>query len=183
MKVPALRDEFFFMTRTGATRFPLVPRTMHNRGNFIISLGQLTPWLAQQAETLGVDVFAGFAAAAQVFDDAGGVKGVRIGDMGVQRDGTPGPNYAPGAHIHASVTLIAEGARGSLAKELIRRFELSAGHAPRRSAWASRSFGSCLRDACSQASSSTPSAGRSIGAPTAAASSITSTTTGFTSAM
>src|ERR1700693_408157 len=93
MKVPALRDEFFFMTRNGATRFPLVPRTMHNRGNFIVSLGQLTPWLAQQAEALGVDVFAGFAAAAPVFDDAGGVKGVRIGDMGVQRDGTPGPNY------------------------------------------------------------------------------------------
>jgi len=130
MKVPALRDEFFFMTRNAARRFPLVPRTMHNRGNFVISLGQLTPWLAQQAEALGVDVFAGFGAAAPVFDDAGAVKGVRIGDMGLQRDGSRGPNYTPGAQIHAAVTLIAEGARGSLAKELIQRFNLSAGHDP-----------------------------------------------------
>ena len=97
MKVPAVRDEFSFMTRSKALRFPLVPRQMHNHGNFIISLGQLTPWLAQQAEALGVDVFAGFAAAAAVFDDAGRVKGVRIGDMGLQKDGTHGPNYTPGA--------------------------------------------------------------------------------------
>ncbi len=130
MKVPALRDEFFFMTRTGALRFPLVPRQMHNQGNFIVSLGQLTPWLAQRAEALGVDVFPGFAVAAALFDDAGGVKGVRIGDMGVQKDGSHGPNYTPGAHIHAGVTLIAEGARGSIAKELIKRFDLTRGHNP-----------------------------------------------------
>jgi electron-transferring-flavoprotein dehydrogenase len=130
MKVPALRDEFFFMTRTGAMRFPLVPRQMHNQGNFIISLGQLTPWLAERAEALGVDVFSGFAAAGALFDDAGGVKGVRIGDMGVEKDGSHGPNYTPGAHIHAHVTLIAEGARGSIAKELIRRFDLTLGHNP-----------------------------------------------------
>ena len=130
MKVPAARDEFFFMTRGKALRFPLVPRQMHNHGNFIISLGQLTPWLAEQAEALGVDVFPGFAAAAPVFDDAGQVKGVRIGDMGVQKDGTPGPNYAPGAEIHARLTLLAEGCRGSISKELIKRFDLSAGHNP-----------------------------------------------------
>jgi electron-transferring-flavoprotein dehydrogenase len=130
MKVPAARDEFFFMTRGKALRFPLVPRQMHNHGNFIISLGQLTPWLAEQAEALGVDVFPGFAAAAPVFDDAGHVKGVRIGDMGVQKDGTPGPNYAPGAEIHARLTLLAEGCRGSISKELIKRFDLSAGHNP-----------------------------------------------------
>jgi electron-transferring-flavoprotein dehydrogenase len=130
MKVPALRDEFFFMTRTGAMRFPLVPRQMHNQGNFIISLGQLTPWLAQRAEALGVDVFAGFAAAGALFDDAGTVAGVRIGDMGVQKDGSHGPNYTPGAHIHAHVTLFAEGARGSIAKELIQRFDLARGHNP-----------------------------------------------------
>src|SRR3984957_3895833 len=63
MKVPAVRDEFFFMTRRGGRRFPLVPRPMLNQGNFIISLGQLTPWLAAQAEALGIDVFPGFAAA------------------------------------------------------------------------------------------------------------------------
>ena len=103
---------------------------MHNHGNFIISLGQLTPWLAQQAEALGVDVFPGFAAAAPFFDDAGAVKGVRIGDMGVQKDGSQGPNYTPGAEIHAGVTLLAEGCRGSISKELIKRFELDAGHDP-----------------------------------------------------
>ncbi|HSY08701.1 MAG TPA: electron transfer flavoprotein-ubiquinone oxidoreductase [Steroidobacteraceae bacterium] len=130
MKVPAVRDEFFYMTRSGARRFPLVPRPMHNQGNFIISLGQLTPWLAQQAEALGVDVFAGFAAAGPVFDEAGGVKGVRIGDMGLQKDGSRGPNYTPGAQIHAGVTLLAEGCRGSISKELIKRFNLSAGHNP-----------------------------------------------------
>jgi electron-transferring-flavoprotein dehydrogenase len=130
MRVPALRDEFFFMTRTSAMRFPLVPRQMHNQGNFIISLGQLTPWLAERAEALGVDIFAGFAAAGALFDDAGAVAGVRIGDMGVQKDGSHGPNYTPGAHIHAHVTLIAEGARGSIAKELIQRFDLTRGHNP-----------------------------------------------------
>jgi len=118
MRVPALRDEFAFMTQRSALRFPLVPRQMHNHGNFIISLGQLTPWLAQQAEVLGVDVFAGFAAAAPIFDDSGRVKGVRVGDMGLQKDGTHGPNYTPGAEIHAGVTLLAEGSRGSIAADL-----------------------------------------------------------------
>jgi electron-transferring-flavoprotein dehydrogenase len=103
---------------------------MHNAGNFIISLGQLTPWLAQQAEGLGVDVFAGFAAAAPVFGAAGAVKGVRIGDMGVLKDGSHGPNYTPGAEVHAGVTLLAEGCRGSIAKELIKRFDLARGHDP-----------------------------------------------------
>jgi len=130
MKVPALRDEFFFMTRSGATRFPLVPRQMHNAGNFIISLGQLTPWLAQQAEGLGVDVLPGFAAAGPIFDETGAVKGVRIGDMGVLKDGSHGPNYTEGVHVHAGVTLLAEGCRGSIAKELIKRFDLSRGHNP-----------------------------------------------------
>ncbi|HEY5101291.1 MAG TPA: electron transfer flavoprotein-ubiquinone oxidoreductase [Steroidobacteraceae bacterium] len=130
MKVPALRDEFSFMTAHRALRFPLVPPQMHNHGNFIISLGQLTPWLAQQAEALGVDVFAGFAAAAAIYDDTGRVKGVRIGDMGLEKDGSRGPNYTPGVQIHAGVTLLAEGCRGSISKELIERFDLAAGHCP-----------------------------------------------------
>src|SRR5471032_1173001 len=71
MRVPAVRDEFSFMTRSKAVHFSLVPRQMHNHGNFIISLGQLTPWLAQQAEALGIDVFPGFAAAGALFDAAG----------------------------------------------------------------------------------------------------------------
>jgi electron-transferring-flavoprotein dehydrogenase len=121
--IPAARDEFLFLTRTGSTRFPNPPQ-MHNRGNFTLSLGQLTAWLASQAEGLGVDVFAGFAAAVPLFDADGAVAGVQIGDMGVQRDGSPGPNYAPGPEIRARFTVLAEGCRGSLTKQLIRRFSL-----------------------------------------------------------
>ncbi|HEY8265647.1 MAG TPA: FAD-binding protein, partial [Steroidobacteraceae bacterium] len=90
--VPATRDEFFYFTRSGATRLPTPPQ-MHNRGNLIISLGQLAPILAARAEALGVDVFAGFAASEALVED-GRVVGVRIGDMGLDRDRKPGPNYA-----------------------------------------------------------------------------------------
>ncbi len=133
MKVPALVDDVRLMTRTGSYKLPdwavnLSP--MRNHGNFIISLGQLTPWLAQQAESLGVDVFAGFAAAEAIIDDAGTVKGVRIGDMGLNKDGTPGPNYTPGVEIHASTTVLAEGCRGSISKQLIKRFNLRDGVDP-----------------------------------------------------
>lgn len=133
MKVPATTDDVRLMTKTGSFKLPdwavkLSP--MHNHGNFIISLGQLTPWLAQQAEALGVDVFAGFAAAEALFDKGGGVKGVRIGDMGLLKDGTPGPNYTPGVEIHARTTILAEGSRGSITKQLIARFDLRNGADP-----------------------------------------------------
>ena len=128
MKVPAVEDDVRLMTRTGSYKVPgwavnLTP--MNNHGNFIISLGQLTPWLAQQAEALGVDIFPGFAAAEALFTEQGAVKGVRIGDMGLERNGEPGPNFTPGVEIHATTTLIAEGARGSIAKQLIKRFGLN----------------------------------------------------------
>ncbi len=127
MKVPAREDDVRLMTRTGSFKLPgwavrLSP--MNNHGNFIISLGQLTPWLAQQAEQLGVDVFPGFSAAEALFDEQGAVRGVRIGDMGLNRDGTPGPNYTPGVEIHATITVLAEGARGSISKQLIQQFRL-----------------------------------------------------------
>src|SRR6185503_14128358 len=95
-----------------------------------ISLGLLTPWLAQQAEALGVDIFPGFAASQPLFDDAGAVAGVQLGDMGVEKNGAPGPNYAPGPQVRAKTTLVAEGARGSLAKQLIGRFKLDARSSP-----------------------------------------------------
>jgi electron-transferring-flavoprotein dehydrogenase len=133
MKVPAVEDDVRLMTRKGSLKLPgwavhLTP--MNNHGNFIISLGQLTPWLAQQAEGLGVDIFPGFSAAEALFDEQGAVKGVRIGDMGVQRDGTPGPNYTPGVDILAGTTILAEGARGSISKQLIKKFKLSEGADP-----------------------------------------------------
>ena len=127
--VPAKRDEFRFLTRTGSTRLPLPPQ-LHNHGNFIISLGQLAPWLAQKAEGLGVDIFPGFAAAEALYNADESVAGVRLGDMGIQKDGTPGPNYTPGPEIRARTTIIAEGARGSTAKQLIRRFGLDARSCP-----------------------------------------------------
>ena len=107
-------------------RLPWLPQSLHNTGNFIISLGGLNQWLATQAEQLGVDVFAGFAAALPLFGDDGSVSGVQIGDMGVQHDGSRGPNYTAGPEVHARLTIIAEGCRGSLAKVLIKRYKLDA---------------------------------------------------------
>jgi electron-transferring-flavoprotein dehydrogenase len=142
MKVPAGADDFRVLTRSGSFKpipdflAKLLPKSMtagtplNNHGNYIISLGQLTPWLAAKAEALGVDVFPGFAAAAPVFDAAGAVKGIQIGDMGLNRDGTPGPNFAPGIEIHAAITVLAEGCRGSISKQLIRKFDLGLGHCP-----------------------------------------------------
>jgi electron-transferring-flavoprotein dehydrogenase len=133
MKVPAAEDDVRLMSRTGSIKFPswLVDLTpMKNHGNFIVSLGQLTPWMAQQAEALGVDIFPGFAAAEAILDAQGGVRGVRIGDMGLHKDGTPGPNYTPGVEIHAGTTVLAEGSRGSISKQLIKRFNLRDGIDP-----------------------------------------------------
>jgi electron-transferring-flavoprotein dehydrogenase len=142
MKVPAGEDDFRVFTRKGSFKaFPdflarILPTSMtagtpiNNHGNFIISLGQLTAWLAAKAEAMGVDIFPGFAAAGALYDDGGNVKGVRVGDMGLKRDGTPGPNYAPGVDIHAKLTVLAEGCRGSISKQLIKKFDLSKGHCP-----------------------------------------------------
>ena len=127
--VPAAHDEMHLLTRTGRVRLPLPPQ-LHNRGNFIISLGLLATWLAHKAEALGVDIFPGFAAAEPLLAPDGAVRGVRLGDVGLEKSGQPGPNYTPGAEIHASTTIVAEGARGSLAKQLIRRFNLDEGRAP-----------------------------------------------------
>jgi electron-transferring-flavoprotein dehydrogenase len=127
--VAAKRDEFRFLTRTGSMKLPTPPQ-LHNHGNFIVSLGQLTPWIAQQAEALGVDIFPGFAAAEPLFNADESVAGVRLGDMGIEKDGKHGPNYTPGPEIRAKTTVIAEGARGSIAKQLIRRFGLDARSCP-----------------------------------------------------
>jgi electron-transferring-flavoprotein dehydrogenase len=142
MKVPATEDDFRIFTQKGSFKpvpdwlVRLLPRAMtystpfNNHGNYIISLGQLTPWLAAKAESLGVEVFPGFAAAEPLFAEGGGLKGVRIGDMGLDRNGEPGPNFTPGVEIHAPLTVLAEGARGSIAKQLIARFDLARGHCP-----------------------------------------------------
>ena len=117
------------LTATGSLRLP-VPPSLNNHGNFILSLGQLTPHLAQVAEGLGVDVLAGFSAAAPLFDESGAVAGVRVGDMGLDADGNPGADYTAGPEIRARATVIAEGCRGSLAKQLIAQYRLDADRSP-----------------------------------------------------
>jgi electron-transferring-flavoprotein dehydrogenase len=126
MCVAARHDEFRLLSQHQSLSLPLPP-PMRNRGNFIISLSQLTAWLAEQAETAGIDIYPGFAAAATLHGADGAVTGVQLGDMGLLKDDSPGPNYAPGAQILAGVTILAEGCRGSLSKQLIARFKLDAG--------------------------------------------------------
>ncbi|GAB3030747.1 MULTISPECIES: electron transfer flavoprotein-ubiquinone oxidoreductase [Oleiagrimonas] len=122
--VPVAEDELWMLRdHENASKLPTPPQ-MHNHGNYIVSLGALCAWLAPQAEALGVDIFPGFAAAEPVFDDHGAVAGVRIGDMGVARDGSEKPGYTQGIDIKAKVTVLAEGCRGHLSKQLIKKFAL-----------------------------------------------------------
>lgn len=126
--VPVTGDEFAVLTRNGQLRLPTPPQ-QRNHGNFIVSLGALCRWLGSRAEALGVEVFAGFAAAdALVEDDR--VTGIRVGDMGRTRDGSQGPNFAAGVDIRARLTVLAEGCRGSVSKRLIARFGLDDGREP-----------------------------------------------------
>jgi electron-transferring-flavoprotein dehydrogenase len=125
-------DRFYYLTRTGGVRIPafIMPPLMSNRGNYIVSLGQLCRWLAQQAEELGVEIYPGFAAVDVELGGKGEVVGIITGDMGIARDGHHKSNYAPGMALRARYTLIAEGARGSLAKTLLARYGLAEGRAP-----------------------------------------------------
>jgi electron-transferring-flavoprotein dehydrogenase len=129
LNTPAIDDRFLYLTKNRALRLP-TPPPMHNHGNYIISLGNLCRWLAQQAEELGVEIYPGFAAAKVLYDDNGRVRGVATGDMGVGKDGEPTERYTPGVELIARETLFAEGCRGSLTKTLIRRFHLRDGHDP-----------------------------------------------------
>jgi electron-transferring-flavoprotein dehydrogenase len=122
--LPAGKDEFWFLTKTGGWKFPILPPQMNNHGNFIVSLGALCAWLAPQAEALGVEIYPGFAAAEPLFDAHGAVCGVRIGDMGVAKDGSHKPGYTQGIDIRAKLTVLGEGARGHLTKQLIRKYDL-----------------------------------------------------------
>jgi electron-transferring-flavoprotein dehydrogenase len=95
LNVPVKSDAFKFLTKSGAIPMPTPPQ-MHNEGNYIISLGNLCRWLAEQAEEMGVEIFPGFAAAEVLYDDNGAVRGVATGDMGIGKDGEPGENFDPG---------------------------------------------------------------------------------------
>ena len=125
-------DHFLMLGPAGSVKLPnfLMPPLMSNHGNYIVSLGNVCRWLAQKAEALGVEIYPGFAAAGLIYNDAGAVTGVYTGDMGVERDGSHGPNFAPGMALLGKYVFIGEGVRGSLAKELIAHFKLDEGREP-----------------------------------------------------
>ena len=122
-------DQFLFLTKTGSYKLPTPPQ-MNNHGNYVVSLGEVTRWLGEQAEALEIEVFPGFAASEVLFNDDGSVKGVATGDMGRTMAGEEGPNFEPGVELHAKYTLFAEGCRGSLSQQLMAHFNLRDGVQP-----------------------------------------------------
>lgn len=127
-------DHFMLLGPAGAIRLPnaLMPPLMNNHGNYIVSLGNVCRWLATKAEELGVEIYPGFAAAEVLYNDEGAVIGVATGDMGIEKNGEPGPNYARGMALLGKYVLISEGVRGSLAKQLIAKFDLSQDREPQK---------------------------------------------------
>ena len=129
---PVTEDIFLMTTETGATRVPnfTLPPCFHNDGNYIISLGNFTRWLGEQAEALGVEIFPGFTAAEVLYNEDGSVKGVATGNLGIGKDGEPTDNFQLGMELHAKYTVFAEGARGHLGKQVIAKFKLDEGKDP-----------------------------------------------------
>jgi electron-transferring-flavoprotein dehydrogenase len=127
-------DRFYWLFASRAVRLPnlMMPPLMSNHGNYIVSLGNLCRWLANKAEALGVEIYPGFAAAEVLFDANGSVAGIATGDMGIARDGHRKDSFTRGMELRAKYTLFAEGARGSIAKILIRRFGLDHGREPQK---------------------------------------------------
>ena len=132
LKALVSEDRFLILKEAGAAQIPnwLLPDCFHNEGNYVISLGNLCRWLGEQAEALGVEIYPGFAGAEVLYNEDGSVKGVATGDMGLLKDGTPGPAHQPGMELHAKYTLFAEGCRGHLGKQLEERFNLRVGADP-----------------------------------------------------
>lgn len=123
------RDNFFLLGEAGQIRMPniLMPPLMSNHGNYIVSMGNVCRWMAEQAETLGVEIFPGMACSALVYGEMGEVKGVVAGEMGLADDGSPGPTYEPGMELHGKYVMLGEGVRGSLAKQVIAKYDLQSG--------------------------------------------------------
>jgi electron-transferring-flavoprotein dehydrogenase len=132
LRTQVTKDRFFWLSQNKAFRLPgfINPPLMSNHGNFIGSLGRTTKWLARKAEALGVEIYPGFAAAEILYGANGEVRGVATGDMGLAKDGTPKDNFTRGMELRAKYTLLAEGARGSLTKQLIARFQLARDREP-----------------------------------------------------
>jgi electron-transferring-flavoprotein dehydrogenase len=132
LDVDVTEDRFLFLTESGATQVPnfLLPDNFKNHGNYVVSLGNVTRWLAQKAEELGVEIFAGFPAAEVLYGERGEVRGVATGNMGIGKDGTPTDNFQLGMELRAKYTLFAEGARGHLGRQLMEKFHLRDGVDP-----------------------------------------------------
>lgn len=130
--VEVTEDQFLFLSETGQKATPnwALPPCFHNEGNYIVRLGYVTRWLGEQAEALGVDIFPGFAATELLYNEAGGIRGVATGDMGLDRDGNQTAHYQPGMELHAKYTLFAEGSRGQLGRQLIEKYKLDQGRDP-----------------------------------------------------
>ena len=127
-------DRFYFLGQSSGIRLPnfLMPPLMGNHGNYIVSLGNVCRWLATKAEALGVEIYPGFAAAEVLYNDAGAVRGIATGDMGLGKSGEPNAAFTRGMELHAKYTLFAEGARGNLGKQLIAKFGLGEGREPQK---------------------------------------------------
>ncbi|WOJ95854.1 electron transfer flavoprotein-ubiquinone oxidoreductase [Congregibacter brevis] len=133
LKTKVTEDHFYFYTgEKSATKLPnfAIPKPTHNEGNYIVSMGNVCRWLAEQAENLGVEVYPGFAASEVLYGDDGSVKGIATGDMGISADGEEKDSYMRGMELHAKYTLFAEGCRGHLGKQIISKFGLDEGKDP-----------------------------------------------------
>ncbi|MFM0285012.1 NAD(P)/FAD-dependent oxidoreductase, partial [Paraburkholderia sediminicola] len=132
LTVDVTEDKFLFLTETGSKSVPTwaLPDNFKNHGNYVISLANVTRWLGQQAEALGVEIFPGFPAAEILYNDDGSVKGVATGNLGIGKDGEPTENFQLGMELHAKYTLFCEGARGHLGRQLNDKFKLREGVDP-----------------------------------------------------
>ena len=134
LNTPVKDDNFYMLGEAGKIRIPNfpMPPLMNNHGNYIVSMGNVCRWMAEQAEELGVEIFPGMACSELVYGDNGEVKGVVAGEFGIEADGSQGPNYEPGLELHGKYVFLSEGVRGSLAKEVIGKYNLSDGKEPQK---------------------------------------------------
>ena len=146
LKTPVVKDDLYWLTSSNKSiKIPswLMPKSLHNKGNFIISLGELCQWISERAMELGVDIFPGFPAQKYLTDQSGRVIGIATGDMGIDKEGNQKGTYTPGMDILAKQTIFAEGARGHLGKQLIKEFNLDEGkNTPTFCYWIQRNLGS-----------------------------------------
>tara|TARA_Y100001933_G_scaffold259146_1_gene308417 strand:+ start:851 stop:2500 length:1650 start_codon:yes stop_codon:yes gene_type:complete len=134
LNTPVTEDNFYMLGEAGSLRIPNfpMPPLMSNHGNYIVSMGNVCRWMAEQAEALGVEIFPGMACSELVHGETGEVLGVVAGEFGREPDGTPGPNYEPGMELRGKYVFLAEGVRGSLSKQVIARYDLQKGHEPQK---------------------------------------------------